>query len=86
MDAEEDSIFNRVLEPISGLCRGYGAADLLTVGTDGWTDACHWIARRRALTAVTGNNELRLYTCHGYTDDVVIAVAGTNRMVRALKH
>ena len=44
-----------------------------------------WLARRAALSAVTGRNERRLYAVHMYTDDPVFVVVGTDRLVRALR-
>jgi hypothetical protein len=45
-------------------------------------DAKAWIRSRRRLSALTGNQELRLYTAHMYTDDSVFLVVGVARAAR----
>ena len=44
-----------------------------------------WIAARRALSKVTGRNELRLATVLMYTDDPIFVVVGAARAVRLLR-
>jgi len=51
------------------------------------TDAkrLRWLQRRRVLSQRTGRNECRLYSAHGYTDDIVFSVVGHGRFARALR-
>ena len=85
-DSAESQFFSRIFNHISGECFGANEADRRSaVGRqDGLTDACRWIIRRRELSRLTGNNELRAYSIHVYTDDVVLTVVGSERMARAL--
>ena len=84
-DEEEEALFSRILDPTSSKCFGVGSLDELSRSADGLTDACRWIQQRRLLSLHTGNNELRLYSAHVYTDDCIITVVGSSRMIRALR-
>ena len=84
MDREENALFDVIL-PVGGVCVGDGLLDDATRTANGFTDVCKWIARRRTLSKVTGNNELRAYAAHQYTDDVVVSCVGAERTVRALR-
>ncbi len=50
-DAEEEQLFNLILDPITGSCTAYSALDLATWrSSDGLTEVCRWILERRRLT------------------------------------
>ena len=83
-DREENARFDAIL-PVGGACVGDGFADALTRSASGYTDVCRWIARRRTLSMVTGNNEVRAYAVHQYTDDAAFTCIGAERTVRALR-
>jgi len=52
---------------------------------DGVTTVCRWIAERRRLSLLTGNNELRRYSVHMYTDDPIFSVIGQDTFMRAMR-
>lgn len=83
-DAEEEVLFNKLLDPTSNVCVPYSARDALT-WRSGWTDVCRWIDDRRQLSALTGNNELRRYAVHIYTDDPIFSGVGSDTLVRMMR-
>ena len=84
-DAEEETRFESILNSASGVCTPYSSSDLLTMTPDGVTNVCRWIAERRRLSLLTGNNELRRYSVHMYTDDPIFSVIGQDTFIRAMR-
>ena len=80
-DAEKIQRFALILDPITGHCTPYNVPDSTTF-SNGWTGACRWIDGRRQLSAETGQNQLRLYSVHIYTDDPVFSIVGADRLLR----
>ena len=84
-DAEELVLFNSLLNPVTNVCTPYSIVDSLSLSPDGWTDVCRFIDQRRRLSRLTGNNELRRYSVHMYTDDPCFTVVGTDALIRAMR-
>ena len=84
-DAEEEILFNNILDSTSGKCVPYNDADRRTVDSNGMTDVCRWIQERRRLTVITGQNQLRRYSVHMYTDDPIFTVIGQDALTRAMR-
>jgi len=84
-DAEEEILFVGILDPRTGTCTPYNKVGLLSMDEDGMSNVCHWIEERRRLTTLTGQNQLRRYTVHMYTDDPIFTVIGHDALLRAMR-
>ena len=81
-DAEEAQLFIQLPNPTTGLCAPFSVLDAVSMTDDGWTDVCRWIYDCRRLSKLTGNNELRRYAVHLYTDDPIFTCVGTDTFAR----
>jgi len=84
-DAQEEILFNNILDSNTGICVPYNHMDLRSVDAQGMSDVCRWIRERRRLTALTGYNQLRRYSVHMYTDDPIFTVIGQDAFLRAMR-